>query len=390
MLRKIIVTLFASLGCIVAITSGAFCQIITAPDVDEVCHSAPSLTSRSTLIYVDLSSIKVGEHEWGNTILHKLEFAPRERLAVLGVNPGTFDISEVFDSCWPTLTKSEIDSVQKNRGWWKKLTEMDSESQQRENLQTFNARLGNALDKLVVEAGKITVGHRRDILGAIAVDKNRFKDRAAYYRLIVFTNGVILDDFGTGADEARIAEFLSKKYPAAFSGAEVFLFGITGSDREAPLESKQRIFSNFFLSNGAHVQSFSQSLPQQTNELYSPVISMSGTFEGGGTTGSVKLTIVEAKSATAEIWLNFVVGGTALYVPFQGEYRCDKDVCSLKASATDNIPLLAAAPYFRKGDQISLSGKRGVGLEGSLGSESKEVFQGGRDEAKYKLKVILQ
>jgi hypothetical protein len=117
---------------------------------------------------------------------------------------------------------------------------------------------------------------------------------------------------------------------------------------------------------------------------------MSGTFEGGGTTGSAKLTIVEAKSTTAEIWLSFVVGGTALYVPFQGEYRCDKDTCSLKASATDSVPLLVTAPYFRKGDQIVLSGKRNVGLEGSLNSESKEVFQGGKDEAKYKLKVFRQ
>jgi hypothetical protein len=207
--------------------------------------------------------------------------------------------------------------------------------------------------------------------------------------LVVFTNGVISDDFGVGADEVRIAEFLSKKYSASFSGAEVFLFGIAGGGG-APLESKQRIFTSFFLSNWAHVQSLSQSLPQQTNELYSPVTNMSGTFEGGGTTGSAKVTIVEAKSSTAEIWVSFVVGGTALYVPFQGEYRCDKDTCSLKGVATENIPVLATAPYFRKGDQVSLSGKRGAGLEGSLNSESKEVFQGGSDEAKYKLKVSTQ
>jgi hypothetical protein len=104
-------------------------------------------------------------------------------------------------------------------------------------------------------------------LGAIAVDKNRFRKRDAYYRMIIFTNGVISDDFESGSDEPHIADALTKKYPTSFSGAEAWVFGVTGGDRNAPLESKEKIFSAFFLNNGAHVQSFALSLPQQTNKL---------------------------------------------------------------------------------------------------------------------------
>ena len=43
-----------------------------------------------------------------------------------------------------------------------------------------------------------------------------------------------------------------------------------------------------------------------------------------------------------------------------------------------------------RGGQLLLIGKRAESLEGTLNSESKEVFQGGNDEAKYKLKLVRQ
>lgn len=388
MVRHTAQRIFLGLFCFFGLISDCLSQIIVTPDVDELCRSAPAQTHRVTMVYIDLSAIKSGENEWGNTILNKLELAPRERVTVLGVNPSTFDISEVFDSCFPMLTKSEIDDLQQHRGWWDRLFKLDPESQQRENLQTFHARLGNALDQILEGARKFEIGHRRNILGAIAIDKNRYRDQNTYYRIIVYTNGIILDDFGNAVDELHITEILNKKYPASFSGAEVFLFGITGADRGTSLQSKQKIFSSFFLGNWAHIQSFSQSLPQQTSELWPPLINLSGTFEGGGTSGSTKLKFAEAKPMPTDAWITFLVGGNSLYVPVQGTYQCEQDACSLTGTATESVPAMATAPYFRKGDKLKLTGKKNQGLGGILSSEGKEVFQDGNGEAQYKLNFL--
>jgi hypothetical protein len=384
----LVIVIFAS----IATVCPALSQIITTPDIDTLCRSAVAETHRATIVYVDLSSIKKGNDEWGYTILKKLELAPRERLTVLGVDPSSFEVLEVFDSCYPTLSQSEIAQIREKRGLWDKLTLSDPESQQRDNLQTFDARLRNSLDRIAAQAVKFVSGKRRDVLGAIAVDKNRFTKRDAYYRMVIFTNGTVSDDFESGLDEAHIAEALVKKYPTSFSGAEVWIFGVTGDDRNTPLESKEKIFSTFFLSSGAHVQSFTLSLPKQTDKLYSALSIMNGSFEGGGIKGSVKLAFTTTNEGQANAWLAFIVGPTVLYVPIEANYSCGQGNCTLKGTTVENVPLQSTTPYFRKGDQLVLKGANNEKLDGTISSEAAEVFKGGSDNevAKYKLEFSRQ
>jgi hypothetical protein len=387
MVRIIVFALGAVLFCIVVAT-GTWALILNTADINALCRS-PAATHRNTIVYVDLSSLKPGEDEWGYTILKKLELAPRERLTVLAVNPSNFEVLEVFASCYPAFTQSEIDHIRQNRSLWDKLILPDREAQQRDNLQTFDARLRNSLDKVLSASTKFSLGKRRDILGAIAVDKNRFTDRGAFYRIIIFTNGVITDDFETGANETQIVDLLTKKYPTSFSGAEVSILGVTGGDRTETLESKERIFTSFFLKNWARVRSFTPSLPQQTNISFSAIRTMTGTFEGGGTKGSVKLSFATTEKS-AEIWLSFVLGANSLYVPIEGEYSCSGETCELQGKVIENIPLLSSTPYFRTGDRLVLVGKNGEKLIGALRPESREVFTPDNgsakiDEVKYQM-----
>src|SRR3954471_16268304 len=162
----------------------ATAQILAIPNIEELCKSAPTVTYRRTLIYIDLAAIGTGKTEWGLTIINRLELGPREWVTILGVNPNTFEINQVFDSCFPSLTKSELETGRSGRDLWDKMTKLDPADQQRENLQTFDARLRNSLDKLIAESKKFQSGKRRNILGAIAFDKNRFADRSALYRVI--------------------------------------------------------------------------------------------------------------------------------------------------------------------------------------------------------------
>ena len=123
----------------------------------------------------------------------------------------------------------------------------DPETQQRDNVQTFDARLRNSLDKIIASSKKYTGGKRRNVLGAIAVDKNRFTNRDAVYRLIIFTNGTISDDLESAATDSQIAESLTKKYPTSFSGAEVSVYGVTGGDRGESLRIQGKNFLQLFL-----------------------------------------------------------------------------------------------------------------------------------------------
>ncbi len=368
-------------------------QIIATPNVEQLCRTAPALTYRKTVVYVDLASVRSAKPEWGLTILNRLELTPRETLTVIGVNPNTFEVAEVFDTCFPALAAAEIEEARKSRGVWERLISLDPADQQRENLQTFDARLRNGLDKLIVEAAKFQEGGRRNVLGAIALDKNRYSDRNAFYRVILYTDGIIIDptvEPATG-NKSQSIQSLAERYPANFSGAEVAVFGVDGTNRDVTVGAKEQSFSAFFLKNWAHLKSFSPSLPQQDNFLFPQAMRMDGVFDGGGAQGSLKLALFAAKQGNvANGWLAFNVGRDVLYVPFQGEYRCEGQDCHLNATCTESIPPQSLNPYFRKGDSIVLSGKRGSTFEGFLQSDASEVFKDANQRVKYGLKFSTQ
>ena len=222
--------------------------------------------------------------------------------------------------------------------------------------------------------------------------KIEFTNRDAVYRLIIFTNGTISDELESAATDSQIAKSLTKKYPTSFSGAEVSVYGVTGGDRGETLESKGKIFSSFFLSNWARVRSFSSSLPQQTNNLFTVMKTRSGTFDGGGVKGAAKLSFSTADGKSTNIWLTFTRGPNSFYVPLEGNYSCTGEACTFTGRVITPIPLLSSKPYFREGDQVDLR-KSEDRLVGTLKSESKEIFQGDAsapkpDEVRYQLEFV--
>jgi hypothetical protein len=363
----------------VGVCTAASAQLLTMSNIKELCTSAPTVTHRKTIVYVDLSAIQSANIEWGLTILNRLELAPREVLTVVAVNPQTFEVMEAFNICYPKLTDTEIADDRKSRGIVDKLISSDPADQQRENLQTFDTRLKNSLNKIVAESKKYKEGERRNILGAIAFDKDRFSDLTAVYRLIVYTDGTLKDSKSQAA--------LADRFPANFAGAEVFVFGVNGNVQDEELQQKQRTFATFFQKNWGHLSSFSPSLPQQAPTLYSPATRTEGTYEGGGAQGAVKLVLFTVKEGAAAYgWLAFAVRGEAVYVPFSGEFRCKGDECRLAATCTQTVPLDSQNPYFRSRDQIVLSGKNSQLLEGSLQAAGREVFKDVKQNVSYALR----
>jgi hypothetical protein len=383
--------LLVPIVAVMALCTPANAQLIATPNIDQLCKTAPVLTYRKTVVYVDLAAIQGNKQDWGLAILNRLELAPRENLAIIGVNPNTFEIKEVFDSCYPILSASEMQDSRTNRGIVDRLTTLDPADQQRENLQTFDARLRNSLDQVIAQSNKYRAGDRQNILGAIAFDKDRFSDPKAFYRLIIYTDGSLKDaSLDTKATTASF-EALIKQYSASFAGSEVQVFGINGVLSSTALDQRKETFSAFFLKNWAHLKSFAPSLPQQESSLFPPAVRISGTFQGGGTQGSVKLALFAGKKGEeATGWLAFNVGVGALYVPFDGTYRCSSDGCTLNATSSETVPPDSPNPYFRRGDQISLTGKNGGALEGALQAPNQEVFKEGNQSVSYTLKFLTQ
>jgi hypothetical protein len=365
-------------------------QILNDANPAEVCKSAPPLTSRKTIVYVDVASVRKENPQWGYTILNKLELAPRESLSIISVNPTTFEIKEAFDLCYPKLTESELVKERTSRSMWEKLTRSDPVDQQKENLKIFETRVRIALNGVEGESGKYKEGARRNILGAISLDKNRYAERGVFYRVILYTDGGIkdagLDD--KKSDTVQTGTSLAEKYSASFSGAEVAIFGIDNADQNAVADPKEKQFTSFFLKSWARLKSFSPSLPQQENVLYLPAIRMNGTFEGiDGTSGSAKVALFSAAQRDmVEGWLVFDVGREVLYVPYQGSYRCEANACDLIAVASESVPPYTSTPYFRKGDKIALKKNSAGGLEGSIQADPREKFDNGRSNIKYDLK----
>lgn len=149
---NISVGIVALITSVASACSTASAQIITTPNIKELCSSAPAVTYRKTIVYVDLASIQSANIEWGLTILNRLELAAREPLTLVAADPRTFDITEAFNVCLPKLTDAEISEARSARGIVDKLISSDPVDQQRENVQTFDARLKNSLNKIVEES----------------------------------------------------------------------------------------------------------------------------------------------------------------------------------------------------------------------------------------------
>lgn len=365
-------------------------QVLITPDLREVCAQAP-LTHRRTIAYLDVSAIDPNELEWGLTVLNRLELAPREWLTVLAVNAIDYSVKEVFNLCYPALTKAEIATLRADRSLWDRLVTFDPEDQQAENIEMFDSRLRLALDGVRDQAVNLDrSAPRRNILGALAFDKNRFADKQAYTRAVIFSDGRIVEE---GVDLSKkgagdTIRTLVEKYPANFGGAEILIFGISAAGgAAADPEVMRGIFESYFLANHGQLRSFSFALPEQAGTLFAPPLRYEGKFHGGGVSGEAVLSyIVDGDDRLSGGWLTFATGAGPLNVPIEGDIACDGDACSLKAHVTHDVPPAAAVPFFKKGDLVALKGTAAA-LKGTLEAAVPETFEGGAETVVYSLDV---
>jgi hypothetical protein len=204
-------------------------------------------------------------------------------------------------------------------------------------LYTNNARPSCLLKR---NATKRRLGKRKNILGALAFDKNRFSDRSAFYRIIVYSDAILADpDVENTTDAAKLVVSLNSKYPATFYGADVSIFGVSETgDSQLNLQTRERVFDADFLASWAHLKAFSSSLPAQRSDPYARVVRLEGTFEDGNSQGAARIFYSAPNAAQTVGWVTFVIGRTQLYLPFEGSLDCEGEQCKLLANASESFP----------------------------------------------------
>jgi hypothetical protein len=82
----------------------------------------------------------------------------------------------------------------------------------------------------------------------MSLDRNRFSDPHAFYRVIVYTNGTIVDPpISDTAGELKMMQLLAERYSTSFSGADAYVYAVSGGEAGTSLELERRLFSSFFL-----------------------------------------------------------------------------------------------------------------------------------------------
>lgn len=365
----------------------AAAQIVVTADLEEVC-TQPPVSHRRTVAYIDLTAVDPDELEWGLTILNRLELAPREWLTVLAVNAIDYSIKEVFSLCYPALTDEEIEALRADRSFWDDLTTFDPEQQQEENLEMFDSRLRLAMDSVREQAIALDrSAPRRNIIGALAFDKNRFADKQFHTRAVIFTDGRIVEEgIDPGRQAAGAAAALTAKYPANFGGADISMFGVTAAGEGAPdAEAMRGVFEDYFLANWGLLRSFSFALPEQAGTPFRAPERYIGKFDGGGVSGEAVLGFtLDAEGRLTAGWLTFATGKGPLNVPLEGDLRCADDACSLTAHVTHDVPPATDDPFFKEGDRVVLKGNPEV-LKGTLEAAVPETFEGVGETVVYSI-----
>lgn len=368
----------------------SYAQLILDQSIEDICAQVEPGTARRTTVYVDTSSIKPGEIEWGMTILNRLSLGPREWLTIFAVDPASLDIREVFNLCYPMASKEEIAAARRERGLLDWLVQFDPERQQRENLEVFESKLRNALDVIYTLAAKSTTGPRKGVLNAIALDKSRFEGRDVFYRIIIFTVSPLASPTQTLAvsDLRPVVTNLVEAYPASFGGAEVFIFGSSEtSSEELSIAAREALVGAYLNESWALLRSMSSALPEQAGGEFEPISHFSGNFEGGGTRGGAELFFSVGRDGKVPLaWLRFLTTHGTLNVPVGGVQECVEKDCAMSATVLADVPPLVPQPFFRKGDRVSLTGDES-GWEGVLEAAVPEVFNVGGESVAYRFKL---
>jgi hypothetical protein len=366
-------------------------QIVISPKLEDICDENEPVSERRTIVYIDFSSIKADDLDWGLTVLNKLNLTPRENLIVLGVNPKNMAVNEVFNLCFPKFTQEEIASVTGDRGIVDWLVSTDPKSQQNKNIELFDNRLKTALDNIRNMALKADLksDDKKNILAAISLDKDRFGGIDEYWRIIIYSDGIISDpvvkfqDINNAQDINRLAE----AYPTNFKGSEIAMFGVTPTSGGTGTEKRESIFRGYFLLGAGWLRSFSYGLPNQDDQIVSEMKRYEGKYSGGGVNGPAAMSFGLAEEGElADAWLEFGTPRGPLFIPIEGNGGCADGKCRVKGRVLEDVPQLSDQPFFRKGDQILVEGES-PNLSGSLESGTPESFDGKDTSVRYDLKL---
>jgi hypothetical protein len=350
-----------------------------------------SPTLRETAIYIDTSAIPTDGGDWVNSLIKRLNLASREHLTVSAISPSTSTSRQLFDTCFPGLTSSELAEQEAKRHVGQKVFGRALDRRLKDDQDAFNGKLRAEL--LRIRAEPSPIGKGTDILRALSLDRQRAPRQDRFWRLI------IMGSFNSQPLEAALAGIARidtpdgvnaavNRYPAEFGGAEIYIFGLGASTGQYTETQIERFLRGYFQRTHANLVSFGSALAAQSGTVYLPPSVYSGRWQsivqpqgGRATAWFVK----PAEGGEVSGWF-YIYGSKEIFsVPIGGSWYCgNSGECQFKGLVIDDVPFIHNGVIFRKGDLISLSGTEQA-LTGSIISAHDEQLE--NQDIKYTIRI---
>jgi hypothetical protein len=365
--------------------SSAGADIFRSFDIDEYCKKP--LTARETIVYIDPAAVRSSSHDWALTILNKLNLTPRERLKILYIHEGGA-VEESFNLCFPELSPEEIVSENEKRGLLTQIFDDSIEKQLRRAKDIFQNSLQRALSKIIAETG--APQESIDILKSLSLDKNLAVDEGRFSRVIILSP-MISPLFSrqelksaTLADPG-VVDRIYRQYPWTSPGAQVFVFGFTGTGSDYAKSDIEAFWRGYFQKGDALLNSIGSSLSVQRTDAYSAGPAYIGLWKNTQAEGRATLAFFLVKNGGAlSGWLTLFGSTGAFHVPVEGMFSCEGEAnCKLEGRVVSEVPPADAQPYFWKDDILELKGDSRK-LSGTLTSAGPAKNSTG-DRFEYKL-----
>lgn len=177
---------------------------------------------RSTLIYLDVSD--TSQKEFATDLLKEIDnnFLAHERIKVFTINPEEVTIKEVFSSCVPKLSLSEIKKI-KAEGSMKYLLGGNPIETAKEDYSFFMAELKGILAKIYKSS--LDDVSKKELVEMLYSESATFNDKSMQ-RVIFYSNMVQNSDFLNTATifNNQVTKDLLKEYQVDFNNAEFYIY----------------------------------------------------------------------------------------------------------------------------------------------------------------------
>lgn len=324
-----------------------------------MCEGWEPLTARATTIVIDPTTIDLSDerYHWFEA-LKNIQFAEREPVRVLVLDPATHTADEAMSLCYPSFTDEEKAN---NKG---NFMSASLERRERDLIRSFETRL-EAGAVAALDLARKSEGQEIDMLVGISELSGFFTKDSEFNRIIIYSD--LSSDLvssalaGIGTVEQMETVSLQADYPLNAGLSEIIVFGLEANRNDL----ERNFWTQYFQQQGAVISGLGPTLTQGESVRVDEILSMRGnwiTSSSSDDRGPARFrAAVSLREGDVPIGsIGFYTQYGWIYAPFSGSMACSDDTdCRLNAVISSTVPIGSSKPFFEADiDEINLAGSR--------------------------------